>query len=406
MRRQKEEGRRQKRIHNWLFFCLVPCAFCLLGSAPAFAQDAKSAAEAAFKNDVHAAAGLTCQSCHTGPATAATPYSPIPRGAVAESCAKCHSDAAYMHKFNPQVRVDQLAQYLTSKHGRDQAKGETRTATCSDCHSSHGVVRVKDTRSPVAPMNVATTCAKCHTDVARMKAFNHEANQFSDWSSSVHAEALLKRGDTSAPTCSTCHGSHGATPPGTAEVSNVCAQCHVREADFFNKSPKKAIFEAMGQAQCLVCHGNHAIHPPTPKLVGLDKDAVCSQCHDEASNGAPTIRKFREGLEGLSAAMVSATEVVDRAEQSGMLVDDARKALHDAREQNVLARVSVHAFAPEPFTGVHAKGIEAATKAQQAGVGALEELQSRRRGLGVATLLIIGFLITLAFKIRRLPTPP
>ena len=391
-------------------FCLLPSAFCLavafcLVSSPSFAQDPKADAEAAFKGDVHAAAGLTCQSCHTGPATAAAPYSPIPRGAVAASCAKCHSDAAYMHKFNPQLRVDQLAQYLTSKHGQDQAKGETRTATCIDCHSSHGVVRVKDTRSPVAPMNVAKTCAKCHTDPARMKPFNHETNQFADWSSSVHADALLKRGDTSAPTCSTCHGSHGATPPGTSEVANVCAQCHVREADFFTKSPKKAIFEGMGQAQCLVCHGNHAIHPPTPKLVGLDKDAVCSQCHDESSKGSATIKKFREGLEDLVTSMATATEVVDRAEHSGMLVDDARSLLHDAREQNVLARVSVHAFAPEPFTGVHAKGIEAARKAEQSGQNALAELQSRRRGLAVATLLIVGFLITLAIKIRRLPAP-
>ena len=71
-------------------------------------------------------------------------------------------------------------------------------------------------------------------------------------SSSVHADALLKRGDTSAPTCNTCHGSHGATPPGITEVANVCAQCHVREAQNFSAGPKKAIFDAMGQAECLV----------------------------------------------------------------------------------------------------------------------------------------------------------
>jgi hypothetical protein len=40
------------------------------------------------------------------------------------------------------------------------------------------------------------------------------------------------------------------------------------------------------------------------------------------------------------------------------------------------------------------------------GVDALDELQSRRFGLGVATLLIVGFLITLWVKIRRLPAAP
>jgi hypothetical protein len=33
------------------------------------------------------------------------------------------------------------------------------------------------------------------------------------------------------------------------------------------------------------------------------------------------------------------------------------------------------------------------------------ELQNRRRGLAVATVLIVGFLVTLWVKIRRLPPP-
>jgi predicted CXXCH cytochrome family protein len=257
----------------------------------------------------------------------------------------------------------------------------------------------------VAPLNVAKTCSQCHGDAERMKPFGHEATVFTDWSSSVHADALLKRGDTSAPTCSTCHGSHGATPPGVTEVASVCAQCHVREAQNFNAGPKKAIFDAMGQAECLVCHGNHAIRPPTHAMIGVAEPAVCAPCHDAASNGAATIRKFRDGLEGLAAAMTSAEAVVARAEHAGMLVEDAHLALNDAREQFVQARVAMHTFTDEPFTEFSAKGLGAAQRAEQAGVGALEELQSRRVGLGVATLLIVGFLITLGIKIRRLPAP-
>jgi cytochrome c553 len=33
------------------------------------------------------------------------------------------------------------------------------------------------------------------------------------------------RGDLSAPTCSTCHGNHGATPPGVAQTVSRTLNC-------------------------------------------------------------------------------------------------------------------------------------------------------------------------------------
>jgi predicted CXXCH cytochrome family protein len=366
------------------------------------AQDRAAEAEAAFKADVHANVGLQCQSCH-GPA-AAQRFAPIARTAIAPMCSKCHSDAAYMRQFDPQVRIDQYSQYLTSAHGKSMAKGEGRVATCSDCHGAHGVTRVRDPRSPVAPLNAAKMCARCHADTERMKAFGHEATPFADWTSSVHATALLKRGDTSAPTCNTCHGSHGATPPGVTEVATVCAQCHVREAELFTASPKKAIFDGLGQSECLVCHGNHAISHPDDTLIGLDERAVCSTCHDRSSAGSETIALIRSGLDELATRLESAESVVDRAEHAGMLVDEARVALREAREQQIQSRVIVHAFAAKPFAEVRERGTEGAQRAQLAGEQALAELETRRRGLAVATVVIVGFLITLWLKIRRLPS--
>jgi predicted CXXCH cytochrome family protein len=377
-------------------------AVAMVMATALFAQD-RTALDAAFKDSVHAAAGLSCASCHQEQSAGA--YAAIPRGRIAATCASCHADAAYMRKFDPQVRVDQYAQYLTSAHGRGMQKGELRVATCSDCHSSHAVVRVRDSRSPVAPLNAAKTCAQCHGDAERMTPFGKDAKVFTDWSSSVHAEALLKRGDTSAPTCNTCHGSHGATPPGVTEVANVCAQCHVREADNFKAGPKKAIFDDMGQAECLVCHGNHAIQPPGHAMIGVAEPAVCASCHDASSNGAATIKRFRDGLEGLTSAMSAATTVVDRAEHAGMLVEDGRLALREATEQYVQSRVAIHTFKDEPFQEIASRGRTAAANAEAAGVAALMELQNRRRGLAVATVLIVGFLVTLWVKIRRLPPP-
>ncbi len=373
-------------------------AVLLLAAWPAAAQTPEQDARKAFGEDAHAAAGLTCAACHqSGKGTYA-----VARTVIAPLCAKCHSDAAYMKKFDPQVRTDQYAQYLTSTHGKQITAGETRVATCSDCHGAHGIRKVSDSRSPVYPTNVAKTCARCHADAQRMAAFGVEATPYQDWSASVHAGALLERGDLSAPTCSTCHGSHGATPPGVTQVANACALCHVREADLFRASPKKAIFDAIGQPECLACHSNHRIVHPTDAWVGLKDPAVCATCHDESTKGADMIGAVRAGLDRLSATIATADTILSRAERAGMLVDDGRAELRQAREHQIHARVLVHAFAARPFEDMAAQGTRAAQVAQAEGRRALDELGVRRRGLLVATLAILGFLATLAVKIRRL----
>ena len=373
-------------------------AAVLIYALPLAAQTPEVRARTAFQDDVHATAQLTCNACHGGQAAPAS----LVRTQIARLCAKCHSDAAYMRQFDPQVRVDQFAQYVTSLHGQQMAKGEDRVATCSDCHGAHGIKRVRDGRSSVAPLNLAGTCARCHADEAHMAAFNREPTPNRDWSASVHAIALLKRGDTSAPTCSTCHGSHGAAPPGVNQVANVCSQCHVREAELFRASTKKGIFDSIGQAECLVCHSNHRIEPPQDAWVGLGEGAVCSTCHDENVAGAATIKNIRQQLDRLSAAMTAADTILTRADRAGMLVEDGRVALREAREQQVNARVMVHAFAGPPFAEIAGRGLAAARRAEDAGNEALGELQMRRRGLGIATVFIVGFLVTLWLKIRSL----
>jgi predicted CXXCH cytochrome family protein len=387
----------------WLVVPGVVVAVLLSATVLTRAQSPADQATAAFRDDVHASAGLTCASCHGAPKPGAGgSYAPIRRTAIAPMCARCHADAAYMKTFAPQVRVDQYAQYQTSVHGRQMAKGEERVATCSDCHHAHGILPVRDSRSPVAPPNVETTCAKCHADAARMSPFNVSADIPDDWSKSVHAEALLKRGDTSAPTCNTCHGSHGATPPGVDSVANVCAQCHVREADFFKASKKHEIFEAMGQAQCMVCHSNHDIEHPKDAWIGLEDPALCSTCHDDSTDSGKTILAIQRGFQTLTEKQTAAAALLERSREAGMLVEDGDAALRAANEAHVRLRVLVHTFAEAPFDEALKTGVASADEAATAGQHALAELQFRRRGLAVATLVILGFLATLFVKIRRL----
>jgi predicted CXXCH cytochrome family protein len=377
-----------------------------LTSRPAAAQVTAAAATEAYRDDVHASSGLTCAACHQNAGQAENAQArilPLPRTAIAPVCAKCHSDAAYMRQFAPQVRVDQFSQYLTSTHGKRMAAGEVRVATCSDCHGAHGIKRVNDARSSVAPVNVATTCGRCHGDAARMSAFGRAATPPTDWGTSVHAAALLKRGDTSAPTCNSCHGSHGAAPPGVTEVANVCAQCHVREAQLFRASPKKEIFDAIGQAECLVCHSNHKIESPADSWIGIEKGNVCEQCHDKDTNGTPIILEVRQQLDRLSNAIRTADADLARVEQAGMLVDDGRTALREAREHHVQARVLVHTFAAQPFGTTANQGVVAARRGEESAAAATRDLQIRRRGLAVATVVILLFLAGLWLKIRSLP---
>ena len=229
--------------------------------------------------DVHGGAGLGCESCHGGdPAPSLSEdaraamdpkrgYRPSPdRLHLAELCGGCHSNALFMKRYNPQMRVDQLTEYRSSVHGTLNRKGDPDAATCIDCHGTHGIRSVSSPESPAYATNVPATCARCHSDAKKMARYGIPTNQYEEYRRSIHAGALLERGDTAAPACNDCHGNHGAAPPGVRSVAHVCGQCHGREAGLFEASFKKDLFERMGVGECAVCHDHHGIRHPTPEF--------------------------------------------------------------------------------------------------------------------------------------------
>jgi hypothetical protein len=260
--------------------------------------------------------------------------------------------------------------------------------TCEKCHGTPGATGAF---AKIKPTDVAAICATCHEKA------------LPKWQASVHAAALA-HGDSSAPTCSTCHAPHGLKPLKETPAETICGQCHVREAELYGASPKNKIFIETEHPACVTCHEEHKILKPSDAWVSMkDNDAPCTTCHDRSMKGAPTIVAVRQQLQQIADGIDRADKVLDRAERAGMLVDDGRAAVRDAREKQILARLNVHAFAMKPFQPIATAGIASAKSAEQTGYGALAELQYRRRGLGVATLVILGFLITLGVKIRRLP---
>jgi Cytochrome c3 len=364
-----------------------------------------------FAQDVHFQKGLSCASCHGGDPTkadmdamskAAGFRGKPDRKAIPGLCGKCHSDAAFMRQYNPSLRTDQLSQYQTSVHGKLLAKGDTKVALCIDCHSVHNIRPASDTRSTVHPTNIAQTCSRCHADTSYMKPYNIPTDQFAGYSQSVHHEALVVRGDLSAPTCTTCHGNHGAAPPGVATVQNVCSTCHVFQAQLFETSPHQAAFAAASLPGCVTCHSNHRITHPTDALLGTGSESVCTNCHTQGDAGFQAASQFHEQLAKLDASVKSSDAILNRAESAGMEVSQARLEQDQARDSLTKARVSIHSFNDAHVMQDVTAGMKVADKTYQEGKSALAERDYRRKGLGVSLLLILVVVIGLGLYIRKI----
>ncbi len=319
----------------------------------------------------HQDVGLSCHDCHGGnpdpsvaddmAAAMDTGFTPNPyRGAperaeIPEFCGRCHSSLQFMRRFNPDARVDQVQEYLTSDHGRALQTGDEKVATCLDCHGSHEILKVDNPDSRVYPTNVADTCGGCHSDAGRMAGYLGPhgqplpVDQVAKWKRSVHANALYNRGDLTAPTCNDCHGDHGATPPGVESVAFVCGQCHGRESELFRSSPKLAAFANHNDflsdgtscdschesfppqiaqirqfTECVTCHENHAVIRPTIALLGSLPPSPCSFCHEpstETMEPEATMEHYGAELQRLLAEAEKLN--LDDEQRFNWLVDQA-----------------------------------------------------------------------------------
>ena len=365
-----------------------------------------------FATDIHSQKGLDCASCHGGDPSQDDAEKAMSAGAgfkrgitrkqVPGMCGTCHGDAKYIRGFNPSLRTDQLSQYRTSVHGKRLAGGDEKVAVCTDCHSVHDIHSPRDSRSTVHPTQVAETCAKCHGNAEHMKSYKIPTDQFASYKASVHFEALAVRGDLSAPTCNTCHGNHGAAPPGIASVENVCSTCHVFQAQLFDTSPHKAAFAGMGIAACITCHSNHRIQRPSDAFIGNKSEAVCTRCHSEGDVGFKIAGEMRAGLQKLEDAIHRSNEILERAERSGMEVSQAKLEQAEAHDALTKARVTIHSFQMARLNQDIDSGLKVAEKTFAAGQQALVERDYRRKGLALSLVAIALVLVGLKMLIAQI----
>ncbi len=365
-----------------------------------------------FPTDIHNQAGLTCGSCHGGDPTALEPEQAMSpskgfvgapaRETIPEFCGSCHASPDFMKKYNPQLRTDQLSAYRTSRHGILLKKGDQKVAVCISCHSVHDILEVTNSTAPVYPTNVADTCGRCHSDPEYMKPYDIPTDQVSEYKKSMHAQALLQDGDLSAPTCNSCHGAHGAVPPGVDSLENVCGMCHKQEKSLFQDSPHQ-VFPAMGLHACIQCHGNHAVLATGDFMLVGDK-AVCTECHQD-DKGTETAQQIAEAIGGLNLQMESAHKILQRAQEAGMEVSGPLFDLQQGRQELVLARQQVHSFNADKVKAVVSDGLAVAEKGLAAGNQAMRDLEYRRRGFYVTLGIIVLVVFSLIALVRRLERP-
>ena len=128
-----------------------------------------------------------------------------------EVCGRCHEK--------------ELEEYRGSDHGKAVLeKGESESAVCSDCHTTHDIASPE---TDAAKRAITKNCGDCHEDAQR--------TYFESYHGQVH-----RLGYTNTAKCHDCHGSHGVKgaddPTSEIHANNRlenCQVCHKEANDNF-----------------------------------------------------------------------------------------------------------------------------------------------------------------------------
>ncbi len=242
----------------------------------------------AFKDSIHGSM-FTCVDCHTDVKSAAhdTPPQHI-------TCATCHAD--------------EQAAYERSFHAKAVAGGNSKAATCVDCHGSpHELLPAADPKSRVNHINIPATCGSCHSQKFVMDGSGLSVQTVASYQQSVHGHAVANGSDKAA-VCTDCHGTHeildardSKSPIFKFNVPLTCGKCHDQISKEFQQSIHgQAIAKANWQAPvCTDCHGIHSIKahtdPNSPVSAKNVAQLTCARCHE----GVRLSQEF--GVEGRRA---------------------------------------------------------------------------------------------------------
>ncbi len=223
-----------------------------------------------------------CTNCHGthGILGHLEPASPTYPRNIPTLCGQCHrtGQRAAVRYRGDQSRI--VENYVESIHGKGLLEsGLVVTATCVDCHTSHGERPHTDPASSVNRANIAATCSKCHSGIYEL------------FSASIHSP-LVSHSHDPLPTCSDCHSAHTIARTDQEKfrlsVLGTCGRCHAELAKSYFETyhGKVSKLGFLKTAKCYDCHGAHDILPasnPKSHLSRANIVATCSRCHAGAN---------------------------------------------------------------------------------------------------------------------------
>lgn len=360
-----------------------------------------------WQQSIHAERQVSCADCHGGNPAADTidgamnpdaGYVGAPaKRDIPALCASCHADVKLMRQYN--LPTDQWAKYRESVHGIRLARGDKNVATCADCHGHHGVRKANDPSSTVYPANVPATCAACHADPRRMAPYGIPTNQYDLFRQSVHGQALLEKQDFRAPNCATCHGTHGAAPPGFSEVSNVCGSCHTATQDYYLKSAHASLENG---PKCVTCHGRYDVGKADAGIYLGEEPRHCGSCHPQDSPGGQAAQTLYIAITSASAASEQAEADIVAARRLGMLMTVEEAQLREANTNLITAKAVQHTLNLDTVTEKTDAALTLAEKIEESADQAFSESLFRRQAMLVAVVIIFLVIVALVLIKREL----
>ena len=105
----------------------------------------------------------TCLSCHKNPIAGVHSNEDTVTVKISQEklCLSCHLDS-------PEVRARTtptagfITMYDKSIHGSELNSGNRKAANCVNCHGSHAILTVRNSKSKTFKLNIPTTCGQCH----------------------------------------------------------------------------------------------------------------------------------------------------------------------------------------------------------------------------------------------------
>jgi len=356
-----------------------------------------------WSESVHAQQGVGCVSCHGGDPTqqdaeaAMSPEAgylgPLPKERIPGLCGSCHSRVDLMRSYG--LPTDQFDQYWQSQHGQALLEGDSNVATCFDCHGGHRVLKTSDPASDTYPSNEPAMCAGCHSDESLMASYGIPAGQYESYQESVHGLALLEEQNLRAPTCSVCHGKHGATPPGFEQVANVCGQCHAATQDYYKQGAHRTGMTGEAAPRCVTCHGMHDIAPPTRDLFAGTEAGHCGSCHTPGSETGLKAEAMYQALTEADDAYESAEGVIALATEKRLIMAAQEELLQRANTPLIESRALQHTVDQEQIEAKAGESLALSQQAQTSAEEALASLDTRLVGMGVSLAVILITIVAL-----------